>query len=213
MADKLLWSNKIQTQMQQEQDNELQNETIQPTGEAQDTVNEDVLDNHTESDHAQSSNTDAHQEEQDRLGKVSLELNDMKDKYLRLYADFENYRKRVAKEKLDMYKTANEALIKSLLTVLDNFERAKKSLPEVSDEIKPHLDGINLIYESLHKTLTGFGLKEIPTSQGDAFNTDLHEAVTQIPMEGLSGKVVDTIEKGYYLEDKVIRFVKVVVGA
>ncbi len=145
--------------------------------------------------------------------KLGTELNEMKDKYLRLYADFDNFRKRVAKEKLEMSKLANEALIKSLLPTLDNFERAKKSLPQVPEEIKPHIDGFHLIYESLQRTLTGFGLKEIPTAQGDEFNTDIHEAVTQIPMEGLSGKVVDAIEKGYYLEDKVIRFVKVVVGA
>ncbi len=147
------------------------------------------------------------------MQKLMAELQEVKDKYLRLYADFENFRRRVAKEKIELTKIANESLILALLPTLDNFERAKKSFQTDQEQFKPYLEGINLIQESLFRTLQNFGVKEIPTSQGDTFNTDHHEAVTQVQMEGMNGKVVEVIEKGYFLDNKVIRFAKVVVGA
>jgi molecular chaperone GrpE len=148
--------------------------------------------------------------EGDAVAKLQDELSASKDKYLRLYAEFENHRRRTAKEKLDMIQGANEQLIKTLLPVVDDFERAEKSLKEISDK---GADGALLIYQKLKKILDQNGVK-VMDAQGD-FNPDLHEAITQIPVQDQSkkGKIVDVVEKGYLLNDKVIRFAKVVVGS
>ncbi|WP_234733611.1 nucleotide exchange factor GrpE [Tellurirhabdus bombi] len=151
------------------------------------------------------------QEDQD-TDKAYRELAELKDKYLRLYADFENFRRRTAKEKLDLISTANEGVLVSLLPVLDDFERAHKSM-ENATEVEALKEGVQLIFNKLFKTLEAKGLKPM-TSKGEAFNADLHESVTQFPApsEDLKGKVIDELEKGYYLNDKVIRFAKVVIG-
>jgi molecular chaperone GrpE len=141
------------------------------------------------------------------LAKVQDELAESKDKYLRLYAEFENHRRRTAKERLDMIQSANEQLIKNLLPIVDDFERAEKSLKEMSGK---EADGVLLIYQKLKKLLDQYGVKSMEV-QG-AFNPDLHEAITQVPDESRKGKIVDVVEKGYVLNDKVIRFAKVVVG-
>jgi molecular chaperone GrpE len=144
---------------------------------------------------------------------VGSELAELKDKYLRLYADFENFRRRTAKEKLDLIANANEGLLVSLLPVVDDFERAMQSL-EASADPAAALDGIKLIHSKFTKTLEGKGLKPM-TSRGEPFNADLHESVTQFPApsEDMKGKVIDEIERGYLLNDKVIRYAKVIVGA
>ncbi|GAB3989948.1 nucleotide exchange factor GrpE [Spirosoma daeguense] len=145
--------------------------------------------------------------------RVGSELAELKDKYLRLYADFENFRRRTAKEKLDLISNANEGLLQTLIPVVDDFERAMQSI-EKTDDITAVKEGISLIYNKLFKTLESKGLKPM-VSKGDVFNADLHESVTQFPApsDDLKGKVIDEVEKGYYLNDKVIRFAKVIVGS
>lgn len=144
--------------------------------------------------------------------KLQSEIAEQKDKYLRLYSEFENFRRRTAKEKLELIQSANEKLINALIPVIDDFERAEKSLKEKNDK---DLDGVFLIYNKFKKTLDQYGVKTMDVGQGSEFNADLHEAITQIPApkENLKGKVVDVVEKGYLLNEKVIRFAKVVVGS
>ena len=144
------------------------------------------------------------------ISKLQDELAESKDKYLRLYAEFENHRRRTSKEKLEMISSANEQLIKTLLPVVDDFERAEKSLKDLPEK---SADGILLIYTKLKKVLDQYGVKEMDAT-GD-FNPDFHEAITQIPApdESKKGKVMDVVEKGYLINDKVIRFAKVVVGS
>ncbi|WP_338876509.1 nucleotide exchange factor GrpE [Spirosoma sp. SC4-14] len=148
--------------------------------------------------------------ETDRIGS---ELAELKDKYLRLYADFENFRRRTAKEKLELIGNANEGLLQALIPVVDDFERAMQSM-ETAEDVAAVKEGVSLIYNKLFKTLENKGLKPM-TSKGEPFNADLHESVTQFPApsDDLKGKVIDEIEKGYYLNDKVIRFAKVIVGS
>lgn len=141
------------------------------------------------------------------------ELAELKDKYLRLYADFENFRRRTAKEKLELIGNANEGLLKALIPVVDDFERAMQSM-EKTDDIAAVKEGVTLIYNKLFKTLEGKGLKPM-VSKGESFNADLHESITQFPAptDDQKGKVIEEVEKGYYLNDKVIRFAKVIVGS
>ncbi|HLL97390.1 MAG TPA: nucleotide exchange factor GrpE [Spirosoma sp.] len=143
----------------------------------------------------------------------SREIAELKDKYLRLYADFENFRRRTAKEKLDLIGNANEGLLQALIPVVDDFERAMQSIDNTND-VAALKEGVSLIYTKLFKTLEAKGLKPM-TAKGEPFNADLHESVTQFPApsDDLKGKVIDEIEQGYYLNDKVIRFAKVIVGA
>jgi len=134
------------------------------------------------------------------------------EKFLRLYSEFDNYRKRTIKERIELSKTASEELILELLPVLDDFERAMKSNEE-SKDCEAIKDGINLIYNKFRSTLEKKGLKPIEAI-GKEFDTDFHEAISQTPApsDDLKGKIVDVIEKGYQLNDKVIRFSKVVIG-
>ncbi|MFD2936233.1 nucleotide exchange factor GrpE [Spirosoma flavum] len=145
--------------------------------------------------------------------KASREVAELKDKYLRLYADFENYRRRTAKEKLDLISNANESLLQALIPVVDDFERATQSIENTND-VAALKEGVSLIYNKLFKTLESKGLKPM-VAKGEPFNADLHESVTQFPApsDDLKGKVIDEIEKGYYLNDKVVRFAKVIVGS
>lgn len=134
------------------------------------------------------------------------------DKYLRLSAEFDNYRKRTLKEKMELTKSAGEEILVSILPVMDNFERAMKSMEDAKD-LKAVKEGIDLIYGKFKEFLQQKGVKEIE-AQNLELDTDIHEAVTKIPApdKKLKGKIVDVIEKGYYLNDKVIRYSKVVVG-
>jgi molecular chaperone GrpE len=147
------------------------------------------------------------------LDKAKAELAEAKDKYLRLYSEFENYRRRTAKEKLELIQTGTEGLITALIPVIDDFERAQKSNEEDAD-VKSVQEGMTLIANKLNNTLIQKGLKVMDSKQGIAFDPELHEAITQIPAPSkkLKGKVVDVIEKGYFLGDKVVRFAKVVTG-
>ncbi|AZA60655.1 nucleotide exchange factor GrpE [Chryseobacterium indoltheticum] len=135
-----------------------------------------------------------------------------KDRYIRLYAEFENYKKRTSKEKMDFFTYANQEMMVSMLGVLDDFERALKEIAKNGNEAD--LQGVELIYNKFKNKLTEKGLKIMEVRAGDSFNVDFHEAITQIPApsEDLKGKIVDVIETGYTLGDKVIRFAKVVTG-
>ncbi len=157
------------------------------------------------------------QEEAEELSpeeKLQIELAEAKDKYLRLYSEFENFRRRNAKERLDLVKTASSDLMTELLPIVDDFERANQA-NEKQEDIEAVKEGFNLINSKLYKTLEGKGLKVMETEKGTDFDADLHEAVTQFPVEedDLKGKIIDTVEKGYYLGEKVIRFAKVVIGS
>lgn len=164
-------------------------------------------------------NANAEQEEapeQEELSpeeKMKAELAESKEKYLRLYSEFDNFRRRTAKEKLDMLQTAGERIMVALLPVIDDFNRAEQSLD--SGDVKAISEGIRLIADKFDKTLKTEGLKLMETEPGTEFDTELHDAVTQIPAptKKLKGKIVDTIENGYYLGEKVIRHAKVVIGS
>ena len=145
--------------------------------------------------------------------KIVTEINvDFKDKYIRLYSEFENYRKRTAKEKIDIITNASENLLKEILPVVDDFERAIINNKEVK-EAKTIKEGFELIYNKLYKTLTNQNLKPMDALHKE-FDPDIHEAITKVPApkKKLKGKIIDVIEKGYTINDKVIRFAKVVIG-
>lgn len=146
------------------------------------------------------------------LKKLQDELADMKDKYLRLYSEFDNFRRRTAREKLDLVQSANEKLVVDLLPVIDDFERAEKSFQNLSAQDQ---EGIQLIQNKFKKILEQYGVKAMDIEKATAFDPDYHEAITQLPTEdeNLKGKVVDVVEKGYTLHEKVVRFAKVVIGA
>ncbi|MEY4110055.1 MAG: hypothetical protein RLZZ46_409 [Bacteroidota bacterium] len=142
----------------------------------------------------------------------SAKINELNDKYLRLYSEFDNYRKRSQKEKVDLAKWASEDLMKSILPVLDDFERGLKSIQSASD-INSLKEGVELIYHKMKRILEQKGLEPM-ASAGQSFNPDLHEAITQVPGgEDSKGKIIDEVERGYLLGGKVIRYAKVVVGS
>jgi molecular chaperone GrpE len=145
--------------------------------------------------------------------KLQGELQSEKDKFLRLFAEFENYKRRTSKERVELFKTASEEVMVSLLPVLDDFERALAHIEE-DKEAEELRKGVLLIYQKLISTLEQKGLSAIKIEQGDIFDADNHEAVTQIPAPSpdLKGKIIDVIEKGYKLGDKIIRFPKVLIG-
>lgn len=144
--------------------------------------------------------------------KLELELSNEKDKFLRLFAEFENYKKRTSKERMDLFKTANQEVLQAMLPVLDDFDRALIEIGKSQDDAL--LQGVSLIHEKFKSTLVSKGLEEVEVRAGDAFNADYAEAITQIPAasDALKGKIVDVLEKGYKLGDKIIRFPKVVIG-
>lgn len=144
--------------------------------------------------------------------KLKDELAKEKDKFMRLFAEFENYKKRTNKERIDLFKTAGQDIIQSLLPVLDDFDRAYAEIAKTDE--KDLLKGVELIKNKLNNTLKTKGLEVVDLKAGDDFNADIHEAITQIPVpsEDLKGKIVDVVEKGYKLGDRVIRFPKVVIG-
>jgi molecular chaperone GrpE len=154
--------------------------------------------------------------------KLQAELAESKDKYLRLYAEFENFRRRTAKEKLDLINTAAEKVLTALLPIVDDFERSLKSIQQTIDkenptdeEITAVKDGVALIFNKLTRILEQQGLKAMESAIGKPFDIDKQESVTQIPAptEEQKGKVIDELEKGYLLNEKIIRFAKVVVGS
>jgi len=159
-------------------------------------------------------NTETAAETQEAPKEPTMEdkYNELNNKYLRIHAEFDNYRKRTNKEKVDLISTANAGVLKDLLPVLDDFERAIANNDKV-DDIESVKEGFNLIFNKFSQILQSKGLKEMPAA-GETFDSELHEAIANIPApkKKLKGKVVEAVEKGYYLNDKVIRYAKVVVG-
>lgn len=149
---------------------------------------------------------------QEKFVKLQEELEVEKDRNLRLFAEFENYKKRTTKERIDLFKTAGQEVLQSLLPVIDDFDRALPELQKSEDDSL--FKGVELIHHKFLETLKSKGLQKVETQQGDAFNADIHEAITQIPApdESLKGKIIDVVEKGYQLSDKIIRYPKVVIG-
>lgn len=159
-----------------------------------------------------SENQEAQQPELTVEEQLAEDLAKEKDKHLRLFAEFENYKKRTAKERLDLFKTANQEVLQAMLPVMDDFDRAMTQIAKSEDEAI--VKGVELIHEKLKNTLVSKGLEEVEVRVGDVFNADFAEAITQIPApsDDLKGKIVDVLEKGYKLGDKIIRFPKVVIG-
>jgi molecular chaperone GrpE len=176
------------------------------------TIDKEVEKNNAETylkDKVSSEESEKDQKDENIITEVNL---DYKDKFVRLYSEYENYRKRTAKEKIDIITNASENLLKDIIPVIDDFERAITNNKNVEDAstIK---EGFELIYNKLYKTLTNTGLKPM-NAQGETFDADIHEAITKIPAPSkkMKGKVIDVVEKGYMINDKVIRFAKVVIG-
>jgi len=145
--------------------------------------------------------------------KLKAEAAEWQNKHLRLYAEFDNFKRRTSKERLELLQIAGKDVIVDLLPVLDDFERAQKSI-ETATDIEAVKEGVKLVHQKLKNILIQKGLKEMET-KGTEFNPDVHEGITNIPAPtvDLKGKIVDELEKGYYLNDKVIRFAKVIIGA
>ncbi len=150
--------------------------------------------------------------EESEIEQLRSDVQEQKDKYLRLMAEFDNFRRRTAKERLELIQTAGKDVITSLLDVLDDCDRAEKQMQD-TDDIKLVKEGVSLVFAKMRSTLQAKGVKEMK-SVHEEFDVEKHEAITEIPApnEELKGKVVDEVQKGYYLNDKLIRFAKVVVG-
>lgn len=187
---------------EEEKESNLENNENQDTTTEQETVQDEAT------------GTAESTEEIDELTKAQNEAAELKDKYLRLYSEFDNYRRRTSKEKADLVKTANEDLLIALLPIIDDFQRGRKSM-ETSTDVEALKEGIDLIYNKLFKTLESKGLKAMDSPIGKEFDSEIQEAITQVPApsEDLKGKVIDEIEKGYSLNEKVIRFAKVIIGS
>ena len=210
-------------QLDQSEDNnkeEMNSEKLEQ--EEKTSMEEGVTEQGEQKQAAQSAETAADQKgvEEDKpltleeqLEQNQQQIAELKDKYLRLYAEFDNFRKRSVKEKLDFMKTAAQDTLSALLPVLDDFDRAKKNA-DSPDSQEVFSEGVNLVYQKLYSVLANQGLTPME-STGIDFDPELHEAITDIPAPSteLKGKVIDTIEKGYKLKDKIIRHAKVVVGA
>ena len=183
--------------------------------QTEDTQNNDVATSATEEQSETNTETvplpedDEHAE----VEKLKSEVAEANDKYLRLYAEFDNFKRRTSKERMELLQTAGKDVIVDLLVILDDFERAAKAMESATD-IESIKEGVNLVHSKLRNILTAKGLKEM-NAKGTPFDPDLHDAITNIPAssDDLKGKVIDEVEKGYSLNDKVIRFAKVVVGA
>ncbi len=176
----------------------------------EDLMEEDLLDAETEMD--MESPEMPEQDEITEEEQLREDLAKEKDKFLRLFAEFENFKRRTSKERMDMFKTAGQEIITSLLPVLDDFDRALKELAKSED--KEMFKGVELIRVKLRETLKSKGLEEVEVKVGDAFDAEVHDAITQIPAPSkkLKGKIVDVIERGFKLGERVIRHPKVVVG-
>lgn len=170
---------------------------------------------HQNTEKADMENTAETTENQTELSveeQLKEELAQEKDKFLRLFAEFENYKKRTTKERIELFKTANQDVLQSILPILDDFDRAWNEISKSEEKVL--VEGVGLIHNKLKDILSSKGLELVDLKVGDAFDPDFAEAVTQIPApsEELKGKVVDVIEKGYKLGDKIIRYPKVVTG-
>lgn len=181
------------------------------------TLNDEIVDQ-TPIDNNENNTDDLDATIEERVEEISREeqltqdLASEKDKFLRLFAEFENYKRRTTKERIELFKTANQEVLLAMLPVLDDFDRALAEIKKTDDNIL--IQGVELIQEKLKSTLISKGLEEVELKAGDAFDADFAEAITQIPAASpkMRGKIVDVIEKGYKLGDKIIRFPKVVIG-
>ncbi len=174
---------------------------------AEGPINEDVTDEDLASQNKETEAVEA----EDLVAKLAAEIAEKDDRHLRLYAEFENFKRRSQREKLELMETAGRKTMSALLPVLDDLDRAAKQA-EQDEASKTVWDGgVGLIVKKLYASLAGQGLKPM-TSTGETFDADLHEAITEIPSPDMAGKVVDTVEKGYFLNGKIIRHAKVVVG-
>jgi molecular chaperone GrpE len=179
------------------------------------TLNDEIVDqtpivnNENESD-ALDAGIEERVEEISKEEQLTQDLASEKDKFLRLFAEFENYKRRTSKERVELFKTANQEVLLAMLPVLDDFDRAIAEIKKTDDNIL--IQGVELIQEKLKSTLVSKGLEQVDVKAGDAFDADFAEAITQIPAPKMKGKIVDVIEKGYKLGDKIIRFPKVVIG-
>lgn len=177
------------------------------TKESTENIEKEPLNNENVSENQEITNPELTIEEQ-----LQEDLAKEKDKFLRLFAEFENYKKRTSKERVELFKTAGQEVLQSMLPVMDDFDRALTQISKSEDEAL--VKGVELIYDKLKSTLVSKGLEEVELKAGDDFNADFAEAITQIPAgDDMKGKVVDVVEKGYKLGDKIIRFPKVVIGA
>ncbi len=181
--------------------------------------NNEELNNNQEQLNVEGENTSAESQENnttsanEAVRDFEAELKEKDDKYLRLYAEFENYKRRTSAERIELFKTAGQEIMLAMIPVLDDFERALKAM-ETATDISSVKEGIELVSHKFKNTLVSKGLKPME-SVGQPFNADLHEAITNIPAptEDMKDKVIDEVEKGYYLGEKVIRYAKVIVGA
>jgi len=181
-------------------ENTLNDEIVDPTPIENNEIDSDALD----------AGIEERVEEISKEEQLTQDLASEKDKFLRLFAEFENYKRRTSKERVELFKTANQEVLLAMLPVLDDFDRALAEIKKTDDNIL--IQGVELIQEKLKSTLVSKGLEEVEVKAGDAFDADFAEAITQIPAPKMKGKIVDVIEKGYKLGDKIIRFPKVVIG-
>jgi molecular chaperone GrpE len=184
-------------------------ETMQSDGAAETAAGMDL---NTDENAAGTSHLNEPVAEENAMEKLEAELAEQKDKYIRLMAEFDNFRRRTAKERVELIQTAGKDVIISLLEVLDDCDRAEKQLT-ASDDIAAQKEGIHLVFNKLRVTLQAKGVKAMESINTD-FDVEKHEAITEIPAPApeMQGKVIDEVVKGYYLNDKLIRFAKVVVG-
>jgi len=181
------------------------------------TLNDEIVDQ-TPIENNENNTDDLDSTIEERVEEISKEeqltqdLASEKDKFLRLFAEFENYKRRTARERIELFKTANQEVLLAMLPVMDDFDRALAEIKKTDDNVL--IQGVELIQEKLKSTLVSKGLEEVEINAGDTFDADFAEAITQIPAPSpkMKGKIVDVIEKGYKLGDKIIRFPKVVIG-
>ena len=173
---------------------------------------EETLDQAIEDVENQEASAEAEEEQLSEEEKLKQEVEKEKDKFLRLFAEFENYKRRTSKERIELFKTASQEVMQSMLPVLDDFDRALVEIQKTED--KNLLTGVELISNKLRETLKSKGSEPIAVKAGDKFDADLHEAITQIPApdKKMKGKIVEVVEKGYTLGEKIIRYPKVVTG-
>lgn len=209
MARKKNMQEKMEKEMEKEMENTAPKETdkeevVQEEGEQEgESTSEETINSDSKEETPELTEEESHDE-----------VAELKEKYLRIYSEFENFRRRTAKERLELISTASEGIISALLPVIDDFERAAKSTTEDA-RIEDLKEGYKLIHQKMVKTLEDKGMKKMEIEAGDDFDPDFHEAVTQIPApeDEMKGKIVDVIENGYQLGEKVIRYAKVVTGA
>lgn len=192
------------------QTEKTENIDLESKKEVTTAFDENVTDNENNNENSIET-TEVQTEELSEVEKAKIELAEMKDKYIRMYSEFENFRRRTAKEKVELIHNASQNLLRELIPVVDDFERAQTSFENAVD-VESVKEGVDLIFNKLNTILKRQGLTPMD-SKGTDFDVELHECITQLDAtDEMKGKVVDVVEKGYLLNDKVIRYAKVVVG-